>query len=191
MRYYTFINKTHKRIDDLVQRLPENWKNISGLNLFSDEELLDLEWAGHPDVGWVPFKTFDFTDYTYDPSWFDISKNNIKADIRRQRLDRLDEVLTWNGKNFIPNIDTKSGLVFVLQSSAHTFPWEFIGETVMITKSDVQEIVDFINSYTMSLYHVKEEMNKKIDSCDVISKLQEIDTTPTWPPTDHMFFIDK
>lgn len=191
MSYYTFINKTHKRIDDLVQRLPENWKNVSGLNLFSDEKLFNLEWAGHPDVAWVPLKTFDFTDYTYDPSWFDISKNNIKADIRRQRKDRLDEVLTWNGKNFIPDIDTKSGLVFVLQSSSDTFPWEFIGETVVITKSDAQEIVDFITSYTVGLYYVKEEMNKKIDSCDTISKLQKLDTTPTWPLTDYTFYIDK
>jgi len=181
--YYIYINKSLKRIDDLVQRLPANWKNVSGLNLFSDEKLSNLEWAGHPDVAWVPLKTFDFTDYTYDPIWFDISKNNIKADIRRQKKERLEELLTWKGKNFLLNDTTKSGLVFVLLSNSETFPWDFVGETAIITKADAQEMIDFITSYTMSVHSAKEEMDTRIDSTTTLSELQELDLNLEWPLT--------
>ena len=45
MSYYTYVNKSLTRIEDLVQKLPENWKNVSGLSFFSDEKLSDMTWA--------------------------------------------------------------------------------------------------------------------------------------------------
>ena len=88
MSYYTYVNKSLTRIEDLVQKLPENWKNVSGLSFFSDEKLSDMTWAGYSDHAWVPFETFDFTGYTHEPDWFEISKNNIKAEIRREKKTR-------------------------------------------------------------------------------------------------------
>ena len=186
MSYYTYINKSLTRIDDLVQKLPENWKNVNGLNLFSDEKLSDMTWAGYPDYAWVPFGTFDFTGYTHEPEWLEISKNNIKAEIRREKKTKLVEVLTWNGKNFIPDNDTKVGLSFIVSSSgadADTHSWDFLNETVQITKADAQQIVDFINQYSNDVHSAEDVVKLNIDGATTITKLKAVNFNPSWPST--------
>tara|TARA_S200002703_G_scaffold152722_3_gene153441 strand:+ start:3557 stop:4129 length:573 start_codon:yes stop_codon:yes gene_type:complete len=186
MSYYTYVNKTLTRIDDLVQKLPENWKNVNGLNLFSDEKLSDMTWAGYPDYAWVPFETFDFTGYSHEPEWLEISKNNIKAEIRREKKTKLVEVLTWNGKNFIPDNDTKVGLSLIVSSTSadtDTFFWDFIGETATITKADAQQIVNFINQYSNDVSAIQEEVAQNINSADTITSLQAVNFVPSWPST--------
>lgn len=186
MSYYTYVNKSLTRIEDLVQKLPENWKNVSGLSFFSDEKLSDMTWAGYSDYAWVPFETFDFTGYTHEPDWFEISKNNIKAEIRREKKTKLVEVLTWNGKNFIPDNDTKVGLSFIVSSSGadtDTFSWDFIGETSTITKADAQQIIDFINQYSNNVSAVQEEIGQNIDNAATIVSLQAVNFVPSWPST--------
>lgn len=41
---YTYVNYTSKSINNLVQELPENWKNICGLTFLGDEKIKDLTW---------------------------------------------------------------------------------------------------------------------------------------------------
>lgn len=186
MSYYTYVNKTLTRIDDLVQKLPENWKNVNGLNLFSDEKLSDMTWAGYPDYAWVPFETFDFTGYSHEAEWLEISKNNIKAEIRREKKTKLVEVLTWNGKNFIPDNDTKVGLSLIVSSTSadtDTFSWDFIGETATMTKADAQQIVNFINQYSNDVSAIQEEVAQNINSADTIISLQSVNFVPSWPST--------
>ena len=186
MTYYTYVNTATKQIEDLVQKLPENWRNINGLNLFSDEKLSDMSWAGYKNRAWVPFKTFSFTGYTYEPDWFQVSKNNIKADITRQRKEKLLEVLSWNNKDFIPNTETKVGLSFIVSSSgadADTHSWDFLNETVQITKADAQQIVDFINQYSNDVHSAEDVVKLNIDGATTITKLKAVNFNPSWPST--------
>ena len=186
MTYYTYVNTATKQIEDLVQKLPENWRNINGLNLFSDEKLSDMSWAGYKNRAWVPFKTFRFTGYTYEPDWFQVSKNNIKADITRQRKEKLLEVLSWNDKDFIPNTETKVGLSFIVSSSGadtDTHSWDFLNETVQITKADAQQIVDFINQYSNDVHFAEDVVKLNIDGATTITKLKAVNFNPSWPST--------
>lgn len=186
MTYYTYVNTATKQIEDLVQKLPENWRNINGLNLFSDEKLSDMSWAGYENRAWVPFKTFNFAEYTYEPDWLQISKNNIKANVTRERKEKLLEVLTWNGKDFIPNTDTKVGLSFIVSSSGSEtdiFSWDFLNETTTITKADAQEIIDFINQYFNDVYSAEDVVKLNIDGATTIKKLQAVNFNPSWPST--------
>ena len=50
---HILVDHTQKMIMSPVQKLPENWNNIHGLNLLSEEKLYDLGWAEHPGLGWV------------------------------------------------------------------------------------------------------------------------------------------
>jgi hypothetical protein len=186
MSYYTYVNKSLTRIENIVQKLPENWRNIHGLSFLSDEKLSDMTWAEHPGYAWVPFETFDFTGYTYESDWFEVSKNSIKEEIRKEKRTKLRNVLTWNEKDFIPDNDTKIGLSFIVSSSGadtDTFSWDFIGETATITKADAQQIVDFINQYSNDVSVAQKETEQNIDNADTIASLQSVNFVPSWPST--------
>lgn len=58
-------------------RLPHVWANINGLNFLPEEKLIDLTWAGHPNLSWrLSNKVPDGLDVSDE--WMEISKNNIK-----------------------------------------------------------------------------------------------------------------
>ena len=71
----------------------------------------------------------------------------------------------------------------MLLSNSDTFPWDFIGETAIITKTDAQEMIDFITSYTMSVHSVKEEIDVRIDNATTLPELQMLDLSAEWPST--------
>ena len=50
---YILVDTEKKEIIDKFQKLPKNWKNISGLDKLSNEKLEDLKWAGHHNLGWI------------------------------------------------------------------------------------------------------------------------------------------
>jgi hypothetical protein len=58
-------------------KLPNVWANIIGLSLLSDEKLIDLTWAGHPNLSWRNLNNVPI-DIDVPDSWLEISKNNIK-----------------------------------------------------------------------------------------------------------------
>jgi len=184
MNYYTYVNTATKQIEDLIQKLPENWRNVNGLNLFSDEKLSDMSWAGYENCAWVPFKTFNFVGYKYESDWFEVSKNNIKADIRRQRKEKLLEVLSWNNKDFIPNTETKVGLSFIISSNSQdtdVHSWDFLNGTEEITKLDASKIVDFIVTYSNNVYTAEKSIKNEIDNATTIEELKTINFDPEWP----------
>ena len=85
---YVLIDIKSKEIICPPIRLPEIWANINGLNLLPQEKLLDLTWAGHPNLSWrllnnVP-EGFDVHD-----DWISISKNNIKELLPHVNVDDI------------------------------------------------------------------------------------------------------
>ena len=49
---YVLVDISKSEILTPLNKLPENWANVSGLNFFDDEKLSDLSWAGHNNLGW-------------------------------------------------------------------------------------------------------------------------------------------
>lgn len=186
MKLYTYINKEKKTIEDLIQKLPENWRNISGLNLFSNDKLLDMSWAGYSNYAWVVFNEFDLSEYTYEKSWFEISKNNIKSSIKEEKEKRLLSILNWNDCELIADYNTKSNLSFVASSNElneSLYPWEFLNTTKFISLNDVKEIIDFIFKYTKDVYNSEINVKNEIDKVKTLVELQNINITPLWPST--------
>ena len=62
-RRYVLVDTEKKLIIDKIQELPEYWKNISGLPGLSDEELEDLSWAGHFNLGWININSAKIDEY--------------------------------------------------------------------------------------------------------------------------------
>jgi hypothetical protein len=182
---YTYVNHNELTINDLVQVIPENWKNVQGLNLFPDEKLQDLEWAGHLGFGWVRLSTFDLSQYTALPEWFDLSKNGIKTLVKKERSKAETETLTWNGNLIDLDDKTKLSLsfkLFVAQSNLnYKCLWKFNSSEVEMTTSDLIDLSSFINEYIQKCFDLEFEKNKEIDACKTAYDLGQLDLKINWP----------
>jgi hypothetical protein len=83
--FYLLVDFVEKRILTPIDYLPEDWSNINGLNLFDEEKLSNLEWAGHNNLGWVKYTDSQIDDYETSDNWLDSSKSKIKLLIAKKR----------------------------------------------------------------------------------------------------------
>jgi hypothetical protein len=95
--FYLLVDFVEKRILTPIDYLPEDWSNINGLNLFDEEKLSNLEWAGHNNLGWVKYTDSQIDDYETSDNWLDSSKSKIKLLIAKKRWEKENEVLTFKG----------------------------------------------------------------------------------------------
>jgi hypothetical protein len=72
--YAEIINNN---VANIYETLPENFRNISNFHVLSNDQLIDLSWAGHTDVKFYPCEPFIIPqdDYNYEPS-YGIDENN-------------------------------------------------------------------------------------------------------------------
>jgi hypothetical protein len=184
---FTYVNHKNLTIENLAQILPENWKNIQGLNLHSDEKLEDLSWAGHSEYGWVKLSSFDLSSYSPLPEWLDLSKNNAKNIISKARYEAETEPLTWNGHLIRVNDRTKSALVFKLFSAQstpnYTCLWKFLNDEAVLEFSDLLDLSSFMNNYIQECFDLESEKKKEIDNCKSPNDLGQINLDINWPST--------
>jgi len=64
-----------------------------------------------------------------------------------------------------------------------THSWDFLNETVQITKADAQQIVDFINQYSNDVHFAEDVVKLNIDGATTITKLKAVNFNPSWPST--------
>lgn len=186
---YTYVNHEKLTIDNLAQVLPENWKNISGLNYFSDEKLQDLSWAGHSGYGWVKLSSFDLSSYTSLPEWLELSKNNTKTIISKARYQAETEPLTWNGHLIRIDDKTKSALSFKI-ISAQSIPdysclWKFSNSEEVLQVSQLLDLSSFIDNYIQECFNLESEKKKEIDICKTPNELGQVSLEISWPSTSN------
>ena len=189
MLFRSFVNHEDLTICDLAQVLPENWKNIQGLNLFSDEKLQDLTWAGHPGFGWVKLSSFNLSKYTSLPEWLELSKNGLKTIISKARLKAETDLLTWNGHLIKVDERTKIALSFKLLSSQsnpdYTCLWKFENDEANVTVSELTDLASFINNYIQECFDLESGKKVEIDSCKTPKDIGKINLEIDWPKTEN------
>lgn len=182
---YTYVNHQTLTIENLAQILPENWKNVNGLNLISDEKLQDLSWAGHSGYGWVKLLDFDFSSYTSLPEWLELSKNNAKTIISSARRNAETEPLTWNGHLIKVDDRTKNALSFKILSaqstSNYTCLWKFSNSEALLEISELMDLASFIDNYIQECFNLELEKKKEIDNCKTPNDLGKINLSVDWP----------
>lgn len=184
---YVYVNHSTKNIDCLAQELPENWSNIQGLNFLSEEQLENLEWAGHPGYGWVKLSTFDLSDYSFASEWMQLSKNGVKEIVKKYRKEATGDVLNWNGNTVKLDENTRAFISLKLSTcrSTDTFLWKFVNRTVEITGEDLLNLCTFINEYIQTCFNLENDKNVEIDSCETLFDLGSVDLNISWPSTTY------
>jgi len=181
--YYVLVDYELSKIINVLNPLQENWSNINGLKNYPDEQLENLSWAGHPNLGWIRITSPNISNFTYDEGWLETSKNNLKKIVKDKREFALGKELLFKGKKIKADEKTKTELSLKLLTIGEndSISWKFITEFHQITKQDINDMLKFIGEYTQQCYDEEMRLYGVIDPVLTAEDFSTLDLTYTDP----------
>jgi len=184
---YVLVDNERREILTPINKIPEDWSNINGLNLFDDEKLKNLDWAGHTNLGWVSYVNSLISDYSVSDNWLDSSKSNIKLLVSKQRKEKTEETLVFRGNRINLTENTKSSLTLRASSLANqdsVTAWKFVDGYVSLSKQDVIDLLNFVSNYIQQCFDVENNFTNTVNSCTNFSDIKNLSFDIIWPNTE-------
>lgn len=187
--FYVLIDNKNSAVLNHPAELPENWNNIHGLHALSDEELSNLEWAGHPDLGWVKFNSeFPFT-HTFNESWLPFAKTSVKSEYGKQRWEAETKGILYKGIEIGTDDRTKTAILLkkalIANAPDKTFSWKHNNSITELTASDISNIADALEDYTQKCFDLEADLIKQIDAAETPADLAAFDLEIEWPSNSY------
>jgi hypothetical protein len=165
--FYVLVDTETNQVIDRIQKLPQNWQNIAGLPGLSDEELCDLKWAGHRNLGWINIHSEKIKEYTSPPENLDLNKNTFKFLISELRKEKQSEPIEYNGAKLKSNIQTWHSLSLLKEKEKVNY--KCINGYYTFTSLQIVEICDKIEQQIQTPFDREMEIYDQIDKCQSIS----------------------
>lgn len=165
--FYVLVDTESKIVTDKIQKLPENWCNIAGLPGLSDEELCDLKWAGHHNLGWINIKSQDLKNYSSSQENLDLNKNAFKDLISNIRKEKHSESIEYQGARLKSDIKTLYSL-FLFQTKEKV-NYKCINGYYTFTQNQIKNLYDIIDTNIQKWFDWEMNVYSQIDSCQSIS----------------------
>jgi len=187
--FYVLIDRTTNKVLSHPVKLPENWQNIHGMLSLSDEKISDLEWAGHPGLGWIKFNSEFPFDLEIHEDWFEFAKNSIKNEYANQRWEAEKKGILY--KNILIDADdrTKTAILLKTQlavaSPGKTFSWKYNNSTVEFTSSDIINIADALSDYIQKCFDKEAELINLVNQTESELNLSNFTLNVNWPSNDY------
>lgn len=187
--FYVYVDFNEKTLLSQIQKLPENWNNINGLNKFDDHQLKDLSWAEYENKGWIRYNSRSLIEYEHTDEWLSLSKDGILQEIANTVKNKTTGIIEFKGKKLFLNLETKSNLMFTrlnlnLEKSKKV-PIIFSDGIREINHSDFIDLYDFIDSYTKKCLLIQLDLTNKVKSAQNLEDLQKINFDSEWPSTKY------
>jgi len=187
--FYVIVDRTTNKVLSHPVKLPENWQNIHGLSSLSDEKISDLEWAGHPGLGWIKFNSEFPFDLEINEDWFEFAKNSIKYEYAGQRWEAEKKGIEY--KNILIDTDdrTKTAILLKTQlavaSPGKTFSWKYNNSTVEFTSSDIINIANALNDYIQKCFDKEAELIDLVNQSRTELDLSDFTLNVNWPSNNY------
>lgn len=174
-RLFFHVDTKNKIILDIPKKLDYGWKGIVGLNLLSDENLIDLEWSGHPGFGFIPWEKEYISllsNYKCSDEMFIVFKNFVKQYISELRWEIETGGIEVNN-GYIITTDDRSKLLlnsvyFNIINNPEIYKEDFNFKTpngtVKFTSEQFKSLFNSVNSF------IKECFDKEIEIIEIINK---------------------
>jgi len=173
--FYVLVDTKTKNVIDKIQKLPENWSNISGLPSLSDEKLCNLEWAGHHDVGWINISSELIKEYTSSEENLELNKNTFKLLVSNIRKEKQEEPIEYCGAKIKANSETRYSL-YVLREKGNV-NYKCINGYFTFTSLQIEEIYSLMEEYIQNFFDTEMKIYIQIDKCQSISDFFHVDYT--------------
>ena len=165
--FYVLVDTETKQVIDKIQELPQNWNNIAGLPGLFDEELCDLKWAGHHNLGWINIHSEKIKEYTSSQDNLELNKNTFKFLISQLKAEKQTEAVEYQGAKFKCDLETRYSLQVLKEKEKVNY--KCINGYYTFTSLQLTEIYDKIEKYIQSLFDREMEIYNQIDECQSIS----------------------
>lgn len=183
--FYVLVNTTTNNVLSHPSELPENWNTIHGLRAFTDEQLSDLEWAGHSDLGWIKFDSNFPTTYTFAENWQVFAKETLKEKYSELRWKKETEGIVYNGIEIETDDRTKTTILLKREllstTSKTTFSWKNKGSIFQFDVDDIIKISNAINNYVQECFEIEASLIKQLDLVKNPLDLTKFDLEIQWP----------
>jgi len=183
--FYVLVDKSLNAVISHASKLPENWNNIHGLSSLTDEELSDLEWAGHLNLGWIKFDSKFPTTYSFADGWETFAKESLKQAYSNLRWEAETKGIVYNGIQIETNERTRTAILLkkisIPETSKETFSWNYKGSIIQFDINDITKISNAINNYIQECFEVEASLIKKLDAVKNPLDLTKFDLNIEWP----------
>ena len=183
--FYVLVNTTTNNVLSHPSELPENWNTIHGLRAFTDEQLSDLEWAGHSNLGWIKFNSDFPTIYTFAENWQVFAKETLKEKYSELRWKAEIKGIVYNGIQIGTDDRTKTTILLkkelISTSSKETFSWKYNGLIVELDINDIIKISNAINNYVQECFEIEASLIKELDLVNNPLDLMKFNLDIEWP----------
>lgn len=187
--FYVYIDFNQKILLSHIQKLPENWNNINGLNQLEEHLLKDLSWAGHENCGWISYQSKLLSGYDYDESWLSSSKNYILNEISDITKKKLTEIVVFKDKKILINSDLRIHLMFMKlnlnERRNQKIPVIFVDGVEELNYNDFLNLYDFVDSYIKKCFHAQAQLTKEVKVANNLEDLQKISLDVNWPKKEY------
>lgn len=164
--FYILVDTEKKIIIDKIQKLPYNWKNIAGLPGLSDDEIRDLKWAGHSNLGWINIRSSEIKEYSCSVENLELNKNTFKDLISNIRKEKQSESIEYQGAKVKSNTKTLYSL-FLLHNKKKV-NYKCINGYHTFTSLQICELYDILESNMQKWFDWEMNVYSQIDACKSI-----------------------
>jgi hypothetical protein len=172
--FYILVDTEKKETIDKFQKLPQNWKNISGLPGLSDQELEDLKWAGHYNLGWINLNSTKLKEFKFSQDNLQLNKNNLKNLVSKKRKEVQNTLIDFKGAKFKINNKTRLSLFLLKNSKKEKINFKCINEYRSFSVIEICEIFEFLENKSQELFDLEMQIYEKIDNCETIKDLSKL-----------------
>lgn len=180
---YFEINPIVKRISGPPINLDTNWKNIAGIIFLSREELYDLSWAGHPNLGFVKIceENIDIIKpLGYDNNNLNRVKLQIINQVSKNRYEKETSPLEIDEK-FSLQLTERCKLSLLMKynecllNKDLKFKWKTLNGFTELTSEEFLNLYNKIQNFIQNLFELEYEITQKIKRCQDLVSLLELD----------------
>lgn len=176
-KHYIQVNLDKNIFSGPFDLLPENWRNISCFNSFSDEELEDLTWSGNKNIGWIRFTSPKIKDFSIMRDTFILIKNNLKKNISSFIDNDIDPKISYKNYTILLNEETRTILDSrYLSSLSHeevTLKLDCMGKYRIFNSEEIKELILIIDRKNLSTYNKKVDLYEMVDNCNSVYEITQ------------------
>lgn len=165
--FYVLVDTENKIVIDKIQKLPKNWNNISGLSGLSDEQLCDLKWAGHHNIGWVNIHSELIKEYSSSLENLNLNKNTFKSLVTEIRKEKQYTPIEYNGAKI--KADNRTFCTLHILKERDYVNFKCLDGYHTFTSLQMQKIYTIVNEQMQKYFDIEMKIYKQIDSCKSIA----------------------
>lgn len=178
-KFYAFLDDDGKSIN-LIDTLPKNWRNISGLCFMPDSELKEL--------GWIKITDLEMENYTCSEELLNQFKYRLCDEVANLRWEAQTEAVTYNNNVYVLSEKTVSSLyqkrMMVANNLTETYNWKSRDGMLELTGAEIVSLTNTIHDYIQDCFDIESEFTSNILSKKSLKELTKLDWTITWPSTE-------